>query len=100
MQDRVHHVSQGAYAFSVNDAHLENAFLPAGSQVIRHQFLYLLGQEGVQVENAVDGLFDQGFTSWDRCAGGICSCCHINKGHFISRQLFLQECLILIQCII
>jgi len=45
-------------ALAVNDAHMDNAPILAGRQVIRHQVLYLARLEGVQIQNAVNGHLD------------------------------------------
>src|SRR5208282_4757914 len=57
-QDRVNGAPQVADAFAVNNAHLEDAALAAGRQVVRHQVLELTRAERVQVQHAVNGQLD------------------------------------------
>lgn len=54
--DRSAHV---AHALAMNDAHLENRALLAGSQVVRHQIFDLVGSEVMQIEHTVNRKLDR-----------------------------------------
>jgi len=58
-ENRVDGAAQGADSFAVDDAHLENPACPAGCQIFRHQVFYFDRLKGMQVEDAVNGLFDR-----------------------------------------
>jgi len=47
--------AQTAYAFAMNDAHLQDAPFLAGGQIIRHQILYFARVECVQIQHAING---------------------------------------------
>ena len=51
---RMHRAPQVANAFAVNDAHLQDAPLPTGGQIIRHQILHLARIERVQIQHSVN----------------------------------------------
>jgi hypothetical protein len=63
------HSPQGSVAFAVNDAYLEDAPLPTGGQIVRHQILHFTRPEGMQVQDAIDREFDR--------VALLCVLCHI-----------------------
>ncbi len=58
LQNRVHNVSQGSGTFAVDDAEMMNASRMALLNVLRHQRYHILWREGVEIERAINRLFE------------------------------------------
>ena len=58
LQNRVHDVSQGPGAFAVDDAELVDALCVTFLDVGRHQRRHILWGEGVEIECAINRLFE------------------------------------------
>ncbi len=58
-KDRFDRTPEGPRAFAVDDPHPEDTALSAFLKIPGHKVLHVCGVEGVQIEDAVDGLFDR-----------------------------------------